>query len=136
VPRDWNDPAALGSDDATWVVRWRSGPHDDAPAWGGPIGEGIRRAVAEDPAAQWAMADTAERWNVSIRTLQRRLHTEGHRYAALVVEGRMDAAEALLRRTRLPITVIAYVCGFSDPSHLANTCRRLRCTNPTMLRRS
>jgi len=92
--------------------------------------------VAEDPAAQWAMADTAERWNVSIRTLQRRLHTEGHRYAALVVEGRMDAPEALLRRTRLPITVIAYVCGFSDPSHLANTCRRLRCTNPTMLRRS
>jgi len=119
---------------STWIVRWRSAPSSSAPEWTGSLALDIRRSVTDQPAARWTLADTAQHWSLSSRTLQRRLRTDGHRLPALVLEGRVDAAEALLRRTRLPITHVAYLCGFADHAHLATTCKRLRGVPPSALR--
>jgi AraC-like DNA-binding protein len=119
---------------STWIVRWRSAPSSSGPDWTGSLALDIRRAVADQPAACWTLTDTAQRWRLSERTLQRRLRADGHRLPTLVLEGRIDAAEALLRRTRLPITHIAYLCGFADHSHLAKACKRLRSAPPSALR--
>lgn len=118
----------------TWIVHWRSAPTSTAPDWTGSLALDIRRAVADQPAARWTLTDTAQRWRLSDRTLQRRLRADGHRLPTLVLEGRVDAAEALLRRTRLPITHIAYLCGFADHAHLGKACKRLRSAPPSALR--
>ncbi|MDO9173617.1 MAG: helix-turn-helix transcriptional regulator, partial [Actinomycetota bacterium] len=94
----------------------------------------LRRAVADDPAMEWTLAEAAARWHTSCRSFQRRLHAEGQRFAALVLEGRLDAAEALLRRTAMPVSAVSYLCGFADPAHLASVCRRLRGMPPSALR--
>ena len=119
---------------STWIVRWQSAPSSCAPDWTGSLALDVRRGVADQPAARWTLADTAQRWSLSNRTLQRRLRADGHRHPALVLEGRLDAAEALLRRTRLPITHVAYLCGFADHAHLTRTSRRLRGAPPSALR--
>lgn len=119
---------------STWIVRWRSAPSSRAPEWTGSLALDVRSCVADQPAARWTLTDTAQRWSLSNRTLQRRLRADGHRLSALVLEGRLDAAEALLRRTRLPITHVAYLCGFADHAHFARTCKRLRGAPPSALR--
>ena len=119
---------------STWIVRWQSAPSSCAPDWTGSLALDVRRCVADQPAARWTLTDTAQRWSLSNRTLQRRLRADGHRLPALVLEGRLDAAEALLRRTRLPITHVAYLCGFADHAHFARTCTRLRGVPPSALR--
>ena len=118
----------------TWIVQWRSAPSMRTPEWTGSLAFDIRCAVADQPAANWTLTDTAQQWRLSSRTLQRRLRADGHRLSALVLEGRVDAAEALLRRTRLPITLVAYLCGFADHAHLTTTCKRLRGAPPSALR--
>lgn len=119
---------------STWTVRWRSAPSSPAPDWTGCLALDVRRCVADQPAARWTLTDTAQRWSLSNRTLQRRLRADGHRLPALVLEGRLDAAEALLRRTRLPITHVAYLCGFADHAHFTRTCKQLRGAPPSALR--
>ncbi|MBI4933094.1 MAG: helix-turn-helix transcriptional regulator [Actinobacteria bacterium] len=131
--RTWDEPPSAG-DAPTWVAWWRSGPRIEAPTSTGSVAADVRRLVADQPAADWTLAVVAADRLVSTRTLQRQLQAEGHRLAGLVLEGRMDAAEALLRRTKLPATMIAYLCGFADPAHLSRTSRRLRGVPPSGLR--
>lgn len=66
----------------------------------------------------------AQQFHMSLRTLQRRLR-EGldSRPQDLILAARLDAAERLLRHSRLRIADIALQCGFDDPAYFA---RRFR----------
>lgn len=54
-----------------------------------------------------------------------------HRY---LINLRLDLAEKLLVGGEITIAEIAYICGFSDQSHLATTMKRYRGKTPTELR--
>lgn len=66
----------------------------------------------------------AQQFHMSLRTLQRRLR-EGldSRPQDLILAARLDAAERLLRHSRLRVADVALQCGFDDPAYFA---RRFR----------
>lgn len=55
---------------------------------------------------------------------------------AFVMQRRVALAQALLRRTNLPIKVIAVDCGFSDQAHLSRMFRRAFGAPPSQYRRA
>lgn len=119
-----------------WRVDWRTAPVRSALQTSASATSDVRRAVADHPEADWTVARLAAALHLSTRTLQRRLAAERTTASRQVLLGRLDAAAALLARTDLPVTVIAYACGFADPAHLANASRKLHGVTPTARRAS
>lgn len=61
---------------------------------------------------------------VSRQTLHRRLRLEGTTFAALHDEARQHLADALLRRDGLPVAVVAFRLGFSEPAAFSRAYKR------------
>lgn len=55
---------------------------------------------------------------------------------AYVIERRIRRAEDLLKRTDLPVSVVAHSLGYASQSHLTSTLRRMRGITPGALRAS
>ena len=78
----------------------------------------------------------AEALHVSPRTLQRRLEMEQTSFATLLDEARHVATLEYLRESRIAITDIAYLVGFSEPSTFYRAFKRWTGTTPASYRRS
>lgn len=82
-------------------------------------------------------ADIAKLCGVSLRTLHRAFAAQGHTFAGVLMQTRVDAAAHLLQDRRyahLTIAGIARRCGFLDASHFARQFRRLRGLGPSEFR--
>ncbi len=65
------------------------------------------------------------------RTLQRYLREEANTtYQSLLDEVRFDLVQQYLRNSYMPVTQIAYVAGFSDPSNFARAFRKRQGLSP------
>jgi transcriptional regulator GlxA family with amidase domain len=53
-----------------------------------------------------------------------------------LTQKRLELAQALLTKTELPLSEIAYAAGFSDQSHLARHFRHTLSTTPRAFRHS
>jgi AraC-like DNA-binding protein len=96
-----------------------------------------RRAVAEllrsgDP----SLDATAARLGTSRRTLQRRLAEEGTSHQDLVDGVRRDLALRWLPDTRMAITEVAYLLGFSEPAAFHRAFKRWTGQTPAEYRRA
>jgi AraC-like DNA-binding protein len=69
-------------------------------------------------------AAVAAEFGITLRTLQRRLATSDHQFAALLDEVRADRADELLRRRDLSLTEAAYLLGFAELSSFYRAYRR------------
>src|SRR5262249_1400466 len=67
-----------------------------------------------------------------IRSFTRSIGVSPHHY---VIQRRIDISKDLLRRSKLPLSVIAHRCGFSTPSHYSSTFRRWTGVTPSSYRR-
>lgn len=100
------------------------------------------RAMKDDIRKCWNRPDlsihaVAARHGVSARHVQRAFEESGTTFTQYVTEQRLAAAyEALGRRTSIdvPISTIAYDCGFSDISHFNRAFRRQFGCTPTEAR--
>ena len=63
-----------------------------------------------------SVSDVARRFDMSGRTLQRRLSDRGYSFHTLVDESRRELAERLLRETAYPLAEVAFLTGFSEQS--------------------
>lgn len=63
-----------------------------------------------------SVSDVARRFDMSGRTLQRRLSDRGYSFQTLVDESRRELAERLLRETAYPLAEVAFLTGFSEQS--------------------
>jgi AraC-like DNA-binding protein len=117
-----------------WTIRWSSAPSIAPVLVSGHLGDDIRARVADQPEQPWTVANVANAFALSPRSLQRALHQQGNGFRRVVIEGRLDAAQALLTRTNVPISIIAYLCGFADAAHLANIARSLLGCTPSAIR--
>jgi AraC-like DNA-binding protein len=63
------------------------------------------------------MPQIANILNLSPRTYRRRLEEEQQSYQGLLDQVRVEHATRYLQNTRLPISSIAYMVGFNDPSN-------------------
>jgi AraC-like DNA-binding protein len=69
------------------------------------------------------------------RTLQRRLAAEHSSFDAIREEVRRDTALRYLRETRMPLSQLAGVLGFSEQSAMTRSCRRWFGATPSAIRR-
>lgn len=60
----------------------------------------------------------------------------GHPPHAYIMRRRVERAQALMLRTREPLSQIALACGLSDQAHLCNLFRRLVGVSPSHWRRA
>jgi AraC-like DNA-binding protein len=73
---------------------------------------------------------------MSESTLQRRLAGEGVRYQSLLDQVRYKLAVEYLQKTRLPISEIALLLGYSNPANFRRTFKRWSGYRPSQLRQS
>lgn len=82
-----------------------------------------------------SLRDLAAITGMAADTFARRFKaTTGRAPYAYVIEERVRRAESLLRESELPISAIAFRCGFSSQSHFTSTFRRLKETTPRAYR--
>jgi AraC family transcriptional regulator len=82
-----------------------------------------------------SLGDLAAVAGMAADTFARRFKaTTGRAPYAYVIEERVRRAELLLRESALPISTIAFRCGFSSQSHFTSTFRRLRGMTPRIYR--
>jgi AraC-like DNA-binding protein len=73
---------------------------------------------------------TAKLANMSVRTLQRRLHSEGCTYSEIVEEAKYRRAKELLSDPTARVIDVAYDTGYTDPSHFSRAFRRMSGLSP------
>jgi len=102
------------------------------------------RAIKEDVRKSYHRADlsvhtVAARHGVSARYVQRIFDESGSTFTQYLTEQRLAAAHNVLRRptaAALPISTIAFDCGFSDVSHFNRLFRRRYGCTPSDVRRT
>lgn len=78
--------------------------------------------------------EVAARLNLHPRTLQRRLREEGTSFEAIKDDVRRDAAARYLGESDIPLTKIAALLGYSEPSVLTRSCQRWFANSPRQIR--
>ena len=105
------------------------------PAGAGDLRDKVLRAIAVGVARGAAeIGAVAAQLGMTPRTLQRRLADEGTTFAALSDEVRCQCAERYLGDGQLPISEIAFLLGFTDPSNFHKAFRRWTGTTPGAFR--
>ena len=83
-----------------------------------------------------ALPEMAEAFQMSGRTLQRRLRQSGRSYLDVVQEARFELAQELLLEPSTRITDVALATGYGNQQHFARAFRRYAGVSPTRYRKS
>lgn len=86
------------------------------------------------PHGQGRLWEVAARLGVSIRTLERRLARENVSFLEVLDDLRFELAKRYLQEPNLPISQIAWLLGYADPSAFTHSFRRWTGKSPTALR--
>ncbi len=78
--------------------------------------------------------EIGKRLGMSQRTLQRRLHAEGHRFQALVSDTRMRLAEGYLSDSKLTLAEVGYLLGYREETSFFRSFRRWKGVTPAVWR--
>jgi AraC-like DNA-binding protein len=105
------------------------------PRWSASV-ERALAVLRERHAERLTMAEVARAAGLGVSRLHEVFRREtGRTPAEMLAEIRLDCAEELLTRTRLPIAEIALRVGYSEQSALTRSLRRRRGTTPHAFRR-
>lgn len=107
------------------------------PPEGQPFSHRIRQALLSNLHRPWSLKWLADSLGLSPSHLRHRFKAEtGKTLRAYVTEVRLQLAHLLLRRTDLPVAVVAQMLGFSNPFHFTRWFRRYQGTSPSTFRHS
>ena len=81
-----------------------------------------------------AVSDIASHFNMSARTMQRRLSERGYTFQNLIDEARRELARQLLRETSYPLAEVAFLTGFSEQSAFNRAFKRWAGQTPRSFR--
>src|SRR5690606_12883114 len=102
---------------------------------GNPVTERQARAVCEQEALRLAQGQEGDfSWQVTSRTLRRRLQERGTSYRQLCQEHQLQLALELLMDRRQPIARVASRCGFRDAASFREAFRRWTDLTPQQYR--
>jgi AraC-like DNA-binding protein len=90
--------------------------------------------VQQAPSGRAEMATVARALGMSVRSLRRRMDTEGQTFSSVANEAQSIVAKNLLRNTPRTIQEIAYELGFADTSSFHRAFRRWTGTTPLAYR--
>ena len=97
--------------------------------------ESVRRAVVRESGGTRTLAQTADKMEISQRTLTRRLTEHGAKFSSLVEKVRRDQALLLLRTTALSVREIARRLDYADSSTFVRAFRSWTSRTPGEYRR-
>lgn len=100
------------------------------------LSEQLKALVRKDLIKFSNCGNAANYFNVTTRTLRRRLEKQGHSYKAIVDEARKERAEYLLCHTTFSISHIAEILGFNDTSSFGKAFRKYVGQSPSSYRRA
>ncbi|MES9939448.1 MAG: helix-turn-helix transcriptional regulator [Candidatus Thiodiazotropha sp. 6PLUC7] len=80
----------------------------------------VRAFLATDLSKKWEISEICQRLAISESTLRRNLKNEQTGFRELLIEQRLSTALMLLLQTSLPITQIAFECGYQSASRFSN----------------
>lgn len=101
----------------------------------GSFVEELRSAIAEElQRGVPTLGQLARRMALGERTLRRRLEQEGTRFRDVLDQTRAELAESYVRDRRLPLSEVAFLLGFSEPSAFHRAFRRWTGTTPAAFR--
>jgi AraC-like DNA-binding protein len=107
---------------------WSIAPSDSAS-------NAIKQLIRAYAVDGWLAADQAgDLVGMSLRTMQRRLSTEGRTYSDLLDETRSEMAANLLEHTDVPMAEISDQLGYSDQSGFTRAFRRWAAVSPREFR--
>ena len=86
------------------------------------------------PTGQCTIINIARELAVHPRTLQRRLSQEGATFEQLVDDVRREQARRYLEDTKIPMTQLSALLGYSEQSSLSRACRAWYGTSPRAIR--
>jgi AraC-like DNA-binding protein len=86
------------------------------------------------PHGQGRISEVSARLGVSTRTLERRLAEEGVSFIEVLDDLRFELAKRYLQERNMPISQIAWLLGYADPSAFTHSFRRWTGGPPTLLR--
>lgn len=95
----------------------------------------LQRLLEEDLARRPPIEKLAAELNMSTRTLQRKLKSQGTSYAKLYNELRIKAAEKLLLTSSMTLSEISLFSGFNDNAHLCREFNKKHRLTPSRFRR-
>lgn len=96
----------------------------------------IHRQLTNSPAAVPGMDEMAARLNVGTRTLRRQLKAEGTTYQDVITDFRLAMARRYLAETTLPVSEVADLVGYADPTNLYRSFREHLGVTPGNFRRT
>ena len=88
------------------------------------------------PSGNSSEATMARSLNMSLRTLQRRLRDEGTSYKEVLDQTRRQLAYEYIRDSKVSITEMAYLLGFSDANNFSRAFKRWQGMAPTAYRQA
>jgi AraC-like DNA-binding protein len=104
---------------------------------GGPLLDGLRRRIIEEPRRSVAVEELAAEHGMSRSAFSHFFRARtGLTPARFMTEVRVQQAERLLTTTRLPLERIASECGFANANHFGKVFRRFRQQSPDVYRQS
>lgn len=99
------------------------------------LAEAVKEQIIEQlPEGEPPLKQIAEHFNVSSRTLQRRLKAEGYNYQSLMEEVRQKLALDYVLNSSLSVQRIAYLLGFSEHSNFNRAFKRWFGKSPSAFR--
>lgn len=106
------------------------------PARAVPVATRVRTIIARNVDSEECTSErVAATLGLQLRTLQRRLREEGTSFEAIRDEVRREIALQCLSRTRVPLSRVAEMLGYAEPSAFSRSCHRWFSASPRELRK-
>jgi AraC-like DNA-binding protein len=95
----------------------------------------VRMLLLARPGRFPGIEEVADRLHVSVRTLRRKLESEGSNFRELLEEVRFQLAKEYLLETRLPLAEVAELLGYSEPGNFSHAFKRWSGRSPREFRK-
>ena len=95
----------------------------------------VRKLIETDLSHPWRSNEVAEYFAISQATLRRWLTKSGQGFSKILQNTRLEHGLSLLQSTDMPISEIAFNCGFKTPSHFADSFKKRFGIKPSEIRK-
>ncbi|WP_326521009.1 helix-turn-helix transcriptional regulator [Leptothoe kymatousa] len=95
----------------------------------------VRRLIETDLSHPWRSGEVAEHFAISEATMRRWLTKSGQGFSKILQNTRLEHGLSLLQSTDIPISAIAFDCGFKTPSHFSDSFKKRFGIKPSEIRK-
>ncbi|MEM9120855.1 MAG: AraC family transcriptional regulator [Cyanobacteria bacterium P01_F01_bin.56] len=95
----------------------------------------VRRLIETDLSHPWRSSEVADYFAISEATMRRWLTKSGQGFSKILQNTRLEHGLSLLQSTDMPISEIAFDCGFKTPSHFSDSFKKRFGIKPSEIRK-